>query len=118
MYVAFPKSELFPTTHTQTTNTPDVPVQASHPSPTYTFRDQFRRLESKKSQNLSATMTSTLSSANTTSTPDKISDSERVKWVLIWYLGIGPAIWLTPIVYARLKKRTVTIFRPVAAYTF
>ena len=41
----------------------------------------------------------------TDSTPE-IASSERVMWVLIWYLVILPrAIWLTPVVYSWLRRR-------------
>ena len=48
-------------------------------------------------------MTANLSEANSTSTP-LISSSERVTWVLIWYLGILPALWLAPAIYSWLKS--------------
>ena len=39
----------------------------------------------------------------TDSTPD-VTSSERVMWVLIWYLGILPALWLLPVVVSWLRR--------------
>ena len=40
----------------------------------------------------------------TDSTPE-ITSSERIMWLLIWYVGILPTIWLTPVVYLWLRRR-------------
>ena len=47
-------------------------------------------------------MASNLSVSDSTPTPD-ITSSERIAWVLIWYLVILPAVWLTPVVYSWLR---------------
>ena len=40
----------------------------------------------------------------TDSTPE-ITRSERITWVLIWYLGILPALWLSPVFFSWLKHK-------------
>ena len=34
-----------------------------------------------------------------------VASSERVSWVLIWYVGLLPAASLAPIIYTRLKHK-------------
>ena len=52
----------------------------------------------------SCPMASNLSVSDSTPTPE-IASSERVMWLLIWFFGILPVIWLLPVVYSWLRRR-------------
>ena len=59
-------------------------------------------LHEPRVQPLTFPMASNLSA--TEPTPE-IASSERVMWLLIWFFGILPVIWLLPVVYSWLRRR-------------
>ena len=52
---------------------------------------------------LSSMATTNLSVVDSTPTPE-ITSSERITWVLIYHLGILPALWLSPHVLSWLRR--------------